>query len=50
MKKEGKKERKVNNVRSRHVFVWFSREFLKGKKSNIIQYSIKLVEKVRFIS
>ena len=41
-----KKERKVNNVRSRDVFVRFSRDFLKRKKSNIIQYS---VEKVRFI-
>ena len=39
---EKKKKRKVNNVRSRDVF-------LKGKKSNIIQYSMKVVKKVRFI-
>ena len=45
---EKRKKRKVNNVRSRDVFVRFSREFLKGKKSNIIQYSIKLVKKVMF--
>ena len=45
---EKRKKRKVNNVRSRDVFVRFSREFLKGKKLNIIQYSIKLVKKVMF--
>ena len=45
---EKRKKRKVNDVRSRHVFVRFSREFLKGKKLNIIQYSIKLVKKVMF--
>ena len=44
---EKRKKRKVN-VRSRDVFVRFLREFLKGKKSNIIQYPIKLVKKVMF--
>ena len=45
---EKRKKRKVNNVRSKDVFVRFAREFLKGKKSNIIQYPIKLVKKVMF--